>query len=124
LKKLNKISRGETFGDEGGCFLKQNGKIHEGPDFMPRENTVISQKHMTVLTLDGEDYIRIFHPGLLFERRKNILLTKIRLEAKKRFTKKLTPNCKYKNAQSKKIVIYNDSLINPDCIFDIQLATY
>ncbi|CAG5097276.1 Oidioi.mRNA.OKI2018_I69.XSR.g15006.t1.cds [Oikopleura dioica] len=75
IKVVETISRGETFGDEGGCFLKQNGKIHEGPDFMPRENTVISQKHMTVLTLDGEDYIRIFHP-----------------EARKRFQKKLTPN--------------------------------
>jgi hypothetical protein len=67
--KLNTIkSQGETFGDEDACFLHAGGLIHEGADFMPRKHTVISQKELQTLTLDGEDYLSIFHPGFIISK--------------------------------------------------------
>ena len=57
------LSRGETFGDEDAAFLHNGGLIHSGSKFLPRKNSVISQKELHTLTLDGEDYLSIFHPG-------------------------------------------------------------
>ena len=64
------LSRGETFGDEHACFLHAGGDIHSGANFMPRKHTIISQKEMHTLTLDAEDYLAIFHPGLYIVRNK------------------------------------------------------
>ena len=56
------MSKGENFGDEDSCFLHNGGNIHEGPDFLPRKQTIVSNQ-IDVLTLDAEDYLSIFHPG-------------------------------------------------------------
>ena len=80
IQKLKKEQIGSILfsnSDADSCFLHNGGKIHEGPEFLPRKMTIVSNQ-MDVLTLDAEDYLAIFHPGsvTLIKTLKNLKTTK------------------------------------------------